>query len=232
MATIQRPRFGLSLQWLDADARQVDWQDVYGENADGYELQLPAPTYGDWSENASCAPDHVERIAKRSPRRKLSDADRDAFEQTDAYYQWRDGFEPMMNYAWPVSLAYGHNLQSAVDAMSEHASACVLIELSEDARAALFGDGSDAPEYVIALTGGGMNLSDHIAAAYLACGCVPPSRILSGLAGVISPEKARRLPLRAAYRRAAEHYAYRAKELRDTSRRIHAKPARSVPAAA
>lgn len=222
MGKMKTPRLGLSLQFVDAEARQVDWREIGGDG-DGYELQLPDATYGDWIEHDGDAPDEAKRIAKRSPNKPLSDEHQSEFEQSDAYYEWKDGFEPMMNFAWPVSLAYEHSLSDAIDAMAEHARACVLIELGERQREELFGWGSDAPDYVIGLTGGGMDLSDHIAAAYLACGCVPPQRILSGLAGVISAEKARRLPLREAYRTSAEHYAYRAKQLREQSRRVHAK---------
>src|SRR5215217_157947 len=218
------PRQGLSLAHIDAEARNVDWSELRGECDDGFEIQLPSATYGDWAEHDMDAPAAVQRIAKRSAGRQLSEKHEEAFGQTDAYLEWRDTFEPMMNYAWPVSLAYQRSPDEAIASMAEHARACVLIELSEEASERLHGYGPDAPEYVIALTGGGMDLSDELAADYLACGCVPPSRILSGLAGVISRDKARRLPLREAYRAAASAYATRAKQMREESKRIHAEP--------
>jgi len=209
------PSHGLSVRHLDSEARNIDWGDVRGEYDDGYSVILPDPTYGDWQERDSNPP---ARIARRSARSVMNDDDRAEFEQTEAHDEWRDSFEPMMNYAWPVSLAYGVGLKEAVALIERHAGACSVIELSDEAGERLYGD--DAPDYIIALTGGGMNLSDHIAAAYLAFGCIPPERVLSGLAGVISKEKARRIPLQAAYREASKHYALRGKRLREQARRV------------
>jgi len=209
------PAHGLSIRHLDSDSRHVDWSDLRDECEDGYSVILPSPTYGDWQDRDSNPPAHINR---RSARAVMNDADSEAFQETQAYDEWRDSFEPMMNYAWPVTLAYGVSVDDAVALIEQHGGACSLIELGEEAGERLYGD--DAPEYVIALTGGGMNLSDHIAAAYLACGCVPPERILSGLAGVISPEKARRLPLQTAYREAARHYASKGKNMLEQSKRV------------
>ncbi len=213
---IKAPNLGFSVRHLNSEARTVDWQDVRGEDSEGFSPILPAPRYSDWQDRDSDAPPRIERM---KGARVMSDDDREAFEETEAYYEWRDSFEPMMNYAWPVDLAYGVDAQDAANLIEEHGGACVLLELSPDADERVYG--GDGPEYVIALTGGGMNLSDHLAAAYLACGCVPPERILSGLAGVVSPDKARRLPLRAAYAEAARYYARTARALRDQSKRVH-----------
>lgn len=220
IARMRTPEFGLSLAFLDADPRSVNWSDLREmEHGEGIQLQLPTPTYGDWQENDSDVP---ANIAKRKPHAVMNSADVERFEETDAHYQWRDGFEPMMNYAWPVSLAYGLELADAANAINAYGPACTLVELSDEAKESLYGNDSDSPDYVIALSGGGMNLSDHIAAAYLACGCVPPNRILSGLHGVIDDAKAKRLPLRAAYKAAADHYRDRAKRMRDECTRVHA----------
>lgn len=127
-----------------------------------------------------------------------------------------------MNYAWPVDLGYRVSADDAIAAMGKHAPACVLIKLGGRAPTSAFGLGTE-PDYVIALTGGGMDLSDHIAAAYLACGCVPPARILRDLGGVITREKALKLPLRQAYRDAVRYFAGLAKEFRGESRKVHAR---------
>lgn len=221
---ISAPRFGFSLQWIDATARQVDWSEFRED--EGYMPILPRPTRGDVCEHAGdLARELWGDISSADWRIPLDDDEADAFEADDGWHEWRDGFEPMMNYAWPVSLAYdGPDPETAATLIEAHGGACVLIEFNEEARARLFGEDTDAPEYAIALTGGGMDLSDHIAAAYLACGCVPPSRILSGLSGVIDPGKAARLPLREAYERAADHLEFRAQRMRTECARVHGQP--------
>lgn len=224
--TIGAPRFGFSLQWIDADARQVDWSEL--SLGDDYDAILPVPTCADVREHApeladSWFPGGAEPDGGWSSA--LTDDEAEEFEDSDGWQDWRDGFAPMMNYAWPVSLAYdGPDAATAAGLIERFAPACVLIELQDDARERLYGDDRDAPEYAIALTGGGMDLSDDIAAAYLACGCVPPSRLLAGLSGVISPEKAVMLPLREAYERAADHLEFRAERMRKECARIHGDP--------
>lgn len=99
----------------------------------------------------------------------------DEFRETDSYEEWRDGFEPMMNFYWPVTLAYGVTAEKAAGLMDEFASVCTLVKMEE----------SDDDEYGIALSGGGMNLSDKLAVAYLCCGSIPPARLLRSLNGVI-----------------------------------------------
>lgn len=99
----------------------------------------------------------------------------DEFRETDSYEEWRDGFEPMMNFYWPVTLAYGVSAEKAAALIDEFAAVCTLVKMEE----------SDDDEYGIALSGGGMNLSDKLAVAYLCCGAIPPARLLRNLKGVI-----------------------------------------------
>lgn len=92
-----------------------------------------------------------------------------AFEEdADVSDQWRDGFFPMMNVMWPVHLAYGVDARDAAARISALAGATALVDY-----------GGDYEEHLaIVLTGGGMDLSDHLARAYLCCGCVPPLELL------------------------------------------------------
>lgn len=222
---INAPQYGFSLQFVDAAARHVDWSD-YCEG-DDFTLILPPPTCADVRDNAPDLAaewwpgDDAPADGWDSP---LCDSERDEFEESDGFAEWLDGFAPMMNYAWPVAMAYnGPDAETAAALIEKLAGACVLIELGEDMATRLYGDDNDAPDYVIALTGGGMDLSDHIAAAYLACGCVPPWRLLTGLSGVFyadSVAKARALPLRQAYADAADAFRSRADRLLQECGRI------------
>lgn len=91
------------------------------------------------------------------------------FEQSDAFYEWKDRYEPMMNVYWPVDLAYGVSPEEAAERIERFGGATSLVWI-ESAN-------TDA----IVLTGGGMDLSWDIAAAYICCGCIPPSRLLLNL---------------------------------------------------
>lgn len=213
MTKLQAPAHGLSLLFVTAEARSIDWREASGAGVEGYEIQCPRPHYSDVREHAPDLLDEwmaeAEEDGADFPGRDqpLESAHAEAFEQNEGFDQWRDGFEPMMNYAWPVSLAYGlHDLQAVVDLMAEHAGNCTLVQLSDDVKRVAFGDSSDAPDYAIALNGGGMDLSDHIVAAYLCCGCVPPIDLLERMSGVMSPGRRDRLGpvLLQAYSRAQE----------------------------
>lgn len=179
-----RPELGLSLQFVTADAVTVDWSRF---SADAIR---PAVTYGDVNEYAPDLLMHWFNDGPETPAgtAPLSDAHRREFEDSDAAYaDWHDSFEPVMNYAWPVSLAYGvDDVQAVVATIARVAPACVLVEFTDVAP---WGDDSDAPEYGIALTGGGMDLSDHIALAYLAAGCVPSMSLLQGLTRFTGPNR-------------------------------------------
>lgn len=91
------------------------------------------------------------------------------FQQSDAYFEWKDGFEPVMNYYWPVDLAYGVSPSAAAERIEQYGGATSLVYIES------------VNTYAIVLTGGGMDLSWDICAAYICCGCIPPSRLLLGL---------------------------------------------------
>lgn len=87
---------------------------------------------------------------------------------SQAACEYRDSFVPMMNYLWPVELSGDRGADYAADLMNRYAGATSLVCIDDN--------------YYIALTGGGMNLSWHLAAAYVCCGCVPPLDLIDAIA--------------------------------------------------
>lgn len=92
--------------------------------------------------------------------------DVDDFIDSCAYYDWQDSMSPMMNFYWPVDVS---DVEGAAMAIYNHAGNTSLIYLN------------DLDKYAIVLTGGGMDLSWDIAAAYVCCGDVPPAELLRNL---------------------------------------------------
>lgn len=209
---------------IDCQSVNIDWQEARGEDLEGFEVQLPTITLGIIAEHA---PDLLTkaqaRKAERSPATPAPDDVAEEFQGSDSYYEWKDAFEPMMNYAYPVFIydRDGLTVQDVADRLEEFAPACSLI---------YFGEHSDlCPEtYAFALTGGGMNLSDHIAVAYLCADQVPPTWVLQSLSNV---GRTRLLdnaagPLKKAYAMAADAMRSRARDLtREKARIFTAKPA-------
>ena len=116
----------------------------------------------------------------------------------------------MMNAIWPVDLAYERSEAEAAALMNKHAGATSLICV----------DGN----YFIAMTGGGMDLSWHIAAAYVCCGCVPPVAILDNLSrSPFETSKQARTAILRAWRQGARHLRFKAKSLMDGARQAAAK---------
>lgn len=205
---------------LDAQSLSIDWQAAFGEDLDGCEVIMPTLTLGDVDERA---PDLLsaaqKRAARVNPHKPTPQPVADAFNDSDSRYEWEDSFRPVMNYVYPVFIyeAAGRpSPQAVADRLEQFAPACSLI---------YFGEHSDhcPEEYGFALTGGGMDLSDHIAAAYLCADQVPPTWILQRLAGVgMSERKLASIgaSLRVAYRMATRAMRDRAKDLAQESARI------------
>lgn len=206
----------LGLGSIDAQSRNIDWREAFGEDGDGWEIILPRVTFGDIAERAPdlLTPAQV-KTADKFPDRKAPEDLAEEFEQSDGFYEWKDSFEPMMNYVWPAFLPYGMDSQDLADRIAEYCPTMTLI---------YFGEHSEhcPEEYGYALSGGGMNLADQIAAAYLCADQVPPFHLLQSLAGVIGPEMVRRIgpALRAAYVKAADHMRYRAKRISEERARV------------
>lgn len=168
-------------------------------DVDSFGVEGFSELYGDRMEIIVPEPSKSDREQYDLPRRGDWDGSRGADE-------YRDSFVPMMNSLWPVELAYGRGEQETADLINRHAGATTLIRIDDD--------------YYIGMTGGGMDLSWHIAAAYVCCGCVPPLYILESLKG--SPfrvgEAINRAVLSAA-RRGVKHLSDKAKRLRADLRR-------------
>lgn len=215
-------RHSLSLAHITSEAVTVGWSG----DGDGLELArehidliLPEPTLDDIADCASALIEADPALVKA--RAKNGDALapgplKRAFIQDDAAYdEWRDRFEPMMNFAYPVSLPYQADAAAIAQLIAEFAPNLTLIDVSH------YADEIGA-EHALALNGAGMNFADQIAAAYLCCGCVPPSWVLSQLPGVISASKARQIGqmLRAAYKRAEEYHRARANDMKAACARV------------
>lgn len=77
--------------------------------------------------------------------------------------------EPMMNAVWPIHLPYRMTEDEAAKRLNECSISMCLIRI----------EGSDYEEstYALAMTGGGMDMSWSIAAAYIALNCLPPHHL-------------------------------------------------------
>lgn len=183
-----------------------------------YEIYLPTPTFGAVSDYAAdLLNKRQQATAFKSPGRPLPDDLKEAFQDSDGYHEWRSSYDPMMNYVWPVNLGYQVDAQTAADLIEEFAGAVVLVKFDDKDRI--------GEEYGIALTGGGMNLADHIATAYLCCGCVPPERLLNQLPGVVDDYRLKTCgpALRKAYAEAAKYYKRLADNMKRDSARVFKK---------
>lgn len=237
---LKAPPHGLSVQFVTAESTWIDWRELY-QNGDEYDVLIPPATYGTVKEQAESLFDEWVEAAREEAEAddsafdpatafdleaELTEEHADEWQQSDRFDEWKDQFYPMMNYAWPVSLAYGGpGAAEAARLIDQFAGACCLVEFGEGHNP--FGPefASDTPEYGIALTGGGMDLSDHLAVAYLCCGCVPPERLLSGLDGFSGPARSGRLGqsadlLRQAYSQAVDYFRHRADRLEEVAGRL------------
>jgi hypothetical protein len=198
--TLQVTRSQLGLASLDFSAVNLDWCAAKESDWDAWEMILPVPTFGDIADHA---PELLtqRQLATHANRYDVSvpEALADAFRDVDAFRDWESGFEPLMSYVWPVYLPNDVGSQDVADRLAQFAPPMTLI---------YFGRNSDyCPEkYGFALSGGGMNLADEIASAYLCARQVPPRSILEGLSGVINERKLAKIgrPLRVAYRMAEQ----------------------------
>ncbi|USN15882.1 hypothetical protein PAPPERLAPAPP_01400 [Brevundimonas phage vB_BpoS-Papperlapapp] len=210
-----------SLASITNDSIERDWSEFY--NADtgesGWQAVLPVVS-------RSAVDQYAADLWEDYPKEKaLYDVDgdapvtdedlREAFWQADGGDEWRASFDPMMNFGWPVDLRFEDS-----DALKEIAArfdawglACSLIEV---------GTNADDVTYEIALTGGGMNLTDHLAAAYIACGHVPPIKLLDNLSGSFPSGLVHRLPMVEVIERAADWLRHKADRMDELAVKIDA----------
>ncbi len=130
----------------------------------------------------------------------------DEWQQQESFDEWRDSHEPQMNLLWPIDLAYmveDHNGTRDEATLERIASAV----RAAGATVLVVVDGGDfEPDtYGISLTGGGMDLSQDIAAAYVAAGHVPPVDLLRNISrGGHTTSKEQRAAIVAAGARASD----------------------------
>lgn len=202
-----KPKHGFSLASVTVDSRNID---TFGVTRDGDPADFQS-MHGGRMEIVYPAPTPQQRADHDMPKRgEWDDGERGADE-------YRDGFFPMMNALWPVELAYGRSEAEAADLMNRHGGATSLISIDGD--------------YYIAMTGGGMDLSWHLAAAYVCCGAVPPLYILRSLSRSASDMRpAVTRAILAAGRQGAGYLRLQAKQvasdMREHAKRAKAKAAR------
>ncbi|WP_408903123.1 hypothetical protein [Methylobacterium radiotolerans] len=150
----------LGLRYRDASSMKVDWDLIRSENEDGVVVH-PRP-------NADVLREYGFDGGHDLSTEEGLNAAIEEFEQSDAYFQWRDGNEPAMNFFWPCEPAYGTSMEKAAQLIADHGGAACLVSYK-----------LGGTEYVgIAMTGGGMDLSHDLAAAYVCAGHTPPLSLM------------------------------------------------------
>jgi hypothetical protein len=184
----------LGLASISYDSIDRDWSEMHNPSTGepGWQAVLPSLPLSEVDDRARDLwedfPEEKARFDADPTARVDDDSDLfDAFWQSDGADEWRDSFDPMMNYGWPVYLGYQPDLKAIATRIDQMGIACSLIEISGGE----FGEET----YEIALTGGGMNLGDHLFAAYLACGQVPPLALLENLGGCLPSSLLPALPV-------------------------------------
>lgn len=88
------------------------------------------------------------------------------FKQSDQYYEWQDGFVPVSSMLWPCDPL--NDVTKLVQALNDQYVSCCFVSGELDEK-----------EYKgFMVTGGNMNLSDHVAIAYIEAGFIPPLEVL------------------------------------------------------
>jgi hypothetical protein len=195
----------LGLRYRDASALMVDWDQIRSEVEDGVVVH-PRP-------DAEVLREYGFDEGHDLSTEEGLNAAIEAFEQSDAYFEWKGGNEPAMNYLWPCEPAYGTSMETAAQLIARYGGATCLVSYELDGE-----------KYVgIALTGGGTNLFHDIAAAYVCMGHTPPMRALPDALSQIdqmSPE-IRMLVIESAAK-VAEHMRWSADSLDEGAARARA----------
>lgn len=115
--------------------------------------------------NANFSPDHLEALGHKIPEDDHSAHifSVSAFKETVNYSEWKHIFEPELPVFWPCVPMKDN--QATANAIYEAGLNCVLISGNIDDVTNISG---------FALTAGGSDFSDHLAAAYLCSGNIPP----------------------------------------------------------
>lgn len=172
----------LSVADVFADSQYCDWSEWDLDTGEPrYAPVLPAPDesalddhWPDWREDSD-----VLAEAAETGQTELGAA-LDLFEDHGrrGYDEWSMTFDPVINFAWPITLPPGLDPKEAATRI-DRAAGCVTLVESEDWRGETV--------YYLALTGGGMDLSWNLCAAYAAAGNVPPLALLRDLPHMAGP---------------------------------------------
>lgn len=171
-----------NLRYCEGHVITVDWQELYGEDCDGFTHAEPLDrdTLAEYMEDEitdevlakAGVPETVVAINGIVVMDDYEDAIHDVVDLFIETYVQLDCCEgPMMNYVYPLESIDTLGLESAANLPG---SICLV----------QFSDGNQdrgLPEFGLALTGGGMDLSWCIAGAYVALGFRPPSGVVSNL---------------------------------------------------
>jgi hypothetical protein len=141
------------------DAECYDYDDEGG----GSRWKIVPPDWGMF-EPAELA-SFLEDTAGKSATARKEDEDDDAWmerllETTNETSEEELGLDPMMSYAYPLEGARDPSALAYAVATNPHGLPLTVVEIGG--------------EPYLALTGGGMDLSWEICAAYIACGYLPP----------------------------------------------------------
>lgn len=218
-AILPIPESGFRITSLFVSARTLPEQWSADGSVQVYETVVPKATPSDidehdeaflagWLESQEVTREDLDA----SPELRADLAE--AFSRSDNYDEWRDSFQPMMDSFWPV-LDLNLDSEAAADLMHEFAPCCTLIEF--------INPDSEDETFALALSGGGMDLSDNVFAAYACCGHVPPLRILEAVRGVMSGRVASRLPIAAIYDGAVAQLRWKVDSVIETGARLVAK---------
>lgn len=222
LALISNP--DLSMACVTTSSQRIeDWSTVLYGDEDGRgetaDIVLPPVTFGAISDHAAYLLTKAQaRTADRFPDRAAPADLTERFEETEGFQEWKETFSPMMNFVWPVSLPYRTDAEQVAALLQEFCPVMTLVSFGEDSPYC-------EEEHGFALSGGGMNLADQIATAYLCAGVVPPSELLESLSGVIGEYQRNKVApvLRKAYQWAAEYHAHRVKAIRREAARVFVK---------
>lgn len=211
----------LGLRYRDTTSVEVDWDQIRSD-MEGEDVVVHPRPGKDVLEEYGLGSDF-----DLSTEEGLQEAI-EAFEQSDAYYEWKDANSPKMNFLWECETASNVTEAQAAELMARYAGATCLISYKYQGE-----------EIVgIALTGGGMNLAHDLAAAYVCMGQVPPAALLDDALSQImqmSPE-VRPLVVESAGR-VAESLRWTAERLDERASRaraelsVDAEPAGTTPRA-
>lgn len=153
---------------IDAASRRVDWSSLLGEDLEGWEAWEVVDCHECGREVLMSSRMGCDQHRYIEPEITVTDEDGDEDEiENECMGELDHEVGPQMNIFYPCELS---DLEEAARAIS-HLPLCV-VEMEDG-------------ETGFALTGGGMDLSWEICAAYIACGFLPPLQFcdLPGMAG-------------------------------------------------